>query len=254
MKSFVESFTGFFAASKFIRKNRLYYFYLVPFIFSLIVYYFLFKYVREGADSMVEWLMGKWGIDQFLTSHSEDWWGKVLNFLTGIFKFSIGIGTFFISMVIMKYILLAFLSPWFAYISEKTEKKINNQDYPFSWIQLLKDAWRGVLISIRNFAYEISINLLCFVLGIFVPILSPLLFLINLYVGAYFYGFSMMDYVCERKKLGVRDSILYIKKRKGVALGLGLAMWLLNYIPIFGLTYASVNGAVSASKIISQKE
>lgn len=195
--------------------------------------------------------MDKWGVDHFLSEHDEDWWGKILNVITSIFKFSLGIGVFFISMVVMKYILLAVMSPWFAYISEKTERVVSDKDYPFSWKQLMIDAWRGVLISFRNFFYEISINLICFVFGIFVPLLAPVLFFTNLYAGSYFYGFSMMDYVCERNKMGVKQSVQHIRKNKGVALGIGLGMWLLNYIPVFGLTYASVNGAVAASLKLS---
>jgi CysZ protein len=254
IKSFLNSFTDFFGASKFIRKNKLYYFYIIPFIVSLIVYYFLFHYVRDATDMAISYVLDIWGIERFLDVHEKDWWGKILNVLTSIFKFSLGIGAFLLSMVVMKYILLAIMSPWFAYISEKTESKINNTNYPFSWSQLLKDAWRGVLISGRNFIYEISINLGCFILGLFVPFLSPILFMVNLYAGSYFYGFSMMDYVCERKKMGVKESVLYIRQNKGVSVGIGFGMWLLNYIPIIGLTYASVNGAVSASLQLNAKQ
>ena len=247
MGSFIQSFKDFFAASKFIRKNKLYYFYLVPFLVSLLVYYFLFQWVKDGTDMGVSFLLDKWHVDSFLESHDSNWWGKALSVITSIFKFSLGIGAFFISMVIVKYILLAIMSPWFAYISERTEQILNNTSYSFSLKQILIDAWRGVKISIRNFLYEISINILCFILGVFVPVLAPLLFFTNLYAGAYFYGFSMLDYVCERNKMGVKESVHFIRKNKGVAVGIGLGMWLLNYIPIIGLTYGSVNGAVASN-------
>lgn len=247
MHSFVQSFTGFFGASKFIRKNRLYYFYLIPFFVSLISYYFLFQYTQEYTQMGLDWLTQKWGIDTFLGVHADDWWGKVLNWIKGFFRFSLTIGVFFISMIIVKYILLALLSPWFAYISEKTEKISTGKEYDTGILQILSDAWRGVLISMRNLVYELSINLFCLVLGLFVPFLSPILFGINLYAGSYFFGFSMMDYVCERKRMNVKESVHYIRKNKQSAIGIGLGMWLLNFIPIFGLTYASVNGAVAAS-------
>jgi len=254
MRSLVQSFSDFFAASKFIRKNKLYHFYIIPFLVSLVSYYFLFQYTSEYTQMGLDWLTEKWGVDSFLGAHSDDWWGKVLGWIKGFFSVSLTIGVFFISMIIVKYILLAIMSPWFAYISEKTEKIHTGKEYDSGFLQLLNDAWRGVLISLRNMTYELSINLLCLILGIVIPFLSPLLFFINLYVGSYFFGFSMMDYVSERKRLGVKESVIYIRKHKKVALGIGLGMWLLNFIPVFGLTYASVNGAVAAALTLNERE
>lgn len=242
MGSVIGSFSSFFGASKFIRKNKLYYFYLVPFVVSLVVYFFLGKYVTEYSKEGLDWLTQKYGIDAFLGSHAEDWWGKVLNWIKGFFRIGLAIGAFFVSMIIVKYILLALLSPWFAYISEKTEKIVAGTDYNTTVFQLLNDAWRGVLISIRNLIYELSVNLLVLILGLIVPVLSPLVFVINMYIGSYFFGFSMMDYVSERKQLGVKQSVNYIRRNKGIAVGIGFGMWMLNYIPVIGLTYASVNG------------
>ena len=247
MGLFIQSFSSFFGASKFIRKNKLYYFYVIPFLVSIVAYYFLFKLVSTYTHLGIDWLTDRFGIEAFIQSHETAWWGKVLKWFEWLVEIIFVLFVFLISMIINKYILLAALSPWFAYISEKTESVLVGTDYKTTLAQLLKDAWRGVLISGRNFIYEISVNLFCFVLSIFVPILAPVVFAINLYIGSYFYGFSMIDYVCERKEMGVKQSVLYIRKNKQVALGIGFGMWVLNYIPVFGLTYASVNGAVSAS-------
>lgn len=103
------------------------------------------------------------------------------------------------SVIISKYILLIILSPWLAFISEKTAQVNAGQQVVFSWAQLINDEWRGVLISMRNFIYELGINLTVLLVSLFFPLITPLAFVINLYVGAYFYGFSMMDYACKRK-------------------------------------------------------
>jgi CysZ protein len=254
MGLFIQSFSSFFGASKFIRKNKLYYFYIIPFLVSLVAYYFLFKMVSNYTQLGIDLLTDRFGIEAFIQTHETAWRGKILQWFEWLIKIILVLFAFVITMIINKYILLAVLSPWFAYISEKTENVLFGSEYKTNISQLLKDAWRGVLISGRNFVYELSINLTCFVLSIFVPVLAPIVFAINLYAGSYFYGFSMLDYVCERKTMNVKESVSYIRKNKQITLGIGLGMWLLNYIPIFGLTYASVNGAVSASLQLSESD
>lgn len=247
MGLFIRSFSQFFGASKFIRKNNLYYFYLIPFLVSVIAYYLLFQVIANYTGLGMDWLTDQLGIEAFINSHEKVWWGKVLKWFEWLIERVIILFVFLLGMIINKYILLALLSPWFAYISEKTEKVMHGTEYNTRLIQLLQDAWRGVIISMRNFVYELSINLICFFFSLFLPVLAPLLFMVNVYAGSYFFGFAMLDYVCERKRLSINESILLIRKNKRVALGIGFGMWLLNYIPVFGLTYASVNGAVASS-------
>jgi CysZ protein len=60
---------------------------------------------------------------------------------------------------------------------------------------------------------------------------SPLFYL-TFFIGFFYYGFSFMDYVNERKKRSVDDSILYIRKHRGIAIALGTVYSLLILVPV----------------------
>ena len=69
--------------------------------------------------------------------------------------------------------------------------------------------------------------------------LANLTNLIELNLSSYFYGFAFMDYSNERKKLSIKESILFIRKNKGFASGVGSLFSLCFFIPVIGGVMAS---------------
>jgi CysZ protein len=149
---------------------------------------------------------------------------------------------------LFKYLFLIIGSPLFAYLSEKTESLIEGKDFPFSFSQLLKDMVRGIRLALRNClwqtVYAVSILLLSFI-----PLVGWITPVISTFVECYYYGFSMLDYSCERHQLSPAESIAFIGKRRGLAIGNGLVFYLMHFIPIAGWilapSYAVVAGTIS---------
>ena len=148
------------------------------------------------------------------------------------------------------------MSPILAYLSEKTEKIVLGTNYPFSWLQLFKDIWRGVILATRNFFIEISSIILLFLVS-FIPIIglisSPLLFI----VSAYFYGASFLDYTCERRGLKIKDSIRFIRKNKGLAIANGSLFAFALLVPIIGVSlsgFLAIISTVAATLAVIKKE
>jgi CysZ protein len=135
----------------------------------------------------------------------------------------------------MKYIILILLSPAFALLSESVEEKITGNKYDFSFKQLIKDIGRGVMINLRNMVIEFSLIILGWLICLPMPflfvIVTPFLFL----TGWYFIGFSMLDYSCERRRMGVIESVRFIRANKGLACGIGFCYAFFMGIPFFGL-------------------
>ena len=48
------------------------------------------------------------------------------------------------------YVVVIVMSPFLAYVSEKTEKILNLNDYPFNLCQFCKDVVRGIALAVRN--------------------------------------------------------------------------------------------------------
>lgn len=152
----------------------------------------------------------------------------------------------------VKYIMLMLMSPVFALLSEKTEEKLKGSNFPFSFIQLLKDIFRGVAISLRNMILEYFFIFVCFVLCFFFP---PLIFITTpflLLLGWYFVGFALIDYSCERHKYGVGQSIRFVKENRGYACGIGLVYSFFLALPlvpgqIFGMMFGPCVSVVGAT-------
>lgn len=148
------------------------------------------------------------------------------------------------------FIVVIIMSPFLAYVSEKTECCMNGKEYPFDLIQLLKDVVRGVLLAIRNFFMEILLTILLMLISITVPVLG---FLVTGTIGtvllfcisAYYYGFSFIDYTNERRRLTVRKSVNSVKQNMGMAVGHGFIFTLLLYIPIVGPFLSAIYAVVS---------
>lgn len=145
-----------------------------------------------------------------------------------------------------KYILLTIASPILAYISEQTETALTGKVFPFSIAQLLVDLQRGLRISLRNLLRQSFITILLLIIS-FIPVVGIFSTILLIIFDSYFYGFAMLDYNYERKKLSVSDSILLIKSRPGLAVGNGLVFYGLFLVPIVGIFLGAPLSVIAAT-------
>ena len=147
---------------------------------------------------------------------------------------------------LFKYIFLIIGSPVFAYLSEKTEAIIEGKDFPFNLKQLLKDIVRGVKLAFRNVLWQTVYTVSILILS-FIPVIGWVTPLIGLLIECYYLGFSMIDYSCERNKLSTSQSIAFIGRHKGLAIGNGLVFYLMHFIPILGWILAPSYAVIAAT-------
>jgi len=88
----------------------------------------------------------------------------------------------YLFLQLTRYVMLTALSPLLSIVSEKVEKILTGNTYKFNLKQLIKDVKRALLIATRN---------------------------------------SFLDYVMERRRLTIKESIKFVRKHKGVAIALG---------------------------------
>ena len=212
-------------AFSFIRKNELSWTFLIPVALFLL----LLSVGLYSIGELTEYLTMK-----VLTNYVYD--GLVSSLLLILFRI-----LFFIVIGMWGgYIIVIIMSPFLAYISEKTEKIITGNDYPFNLSQFINDVIRGILLALRNFCMEMLISIVFFLCSFFTaamaaPFVSVILFL----VSAYFYGFSFIDYTNERRKLSVKQSVRYVGQRKAMSCGHGFIFALLLYIPVLGVALSA---------------
>jgi CysZ protein len=183
---------------------------------------------------------------------SGSWLSFVKPVLTGYFSFILTwvlkILFWFISGTFIKYMVLIFLSPLFALLSESVDTKTTGNTYAFDFLQLLKDIGRGIVISLRNMLFEYMTIALCFIATLFfaplIMITAPLL----LFLSWYFIGFTMLDYNFERHKMTIAQSVRFTRDNRGLACGIGFVYSLFMILPLFlGIMFAPLLAVVGAT-------
>jgi CysZ protein len=169
-----------------------------------------------------------------------------LKILFRILIAGIYLASFFVFFSVYKYVLLILASPLYAYISEKTESLLTGATFQFNVSQFIKDIMRGVQLSIRNFIKQMSISILLLLLS-FIPVVGLISALLFIVLDSYYYGFSMLDYSCERHQLNSTQSIAFVKKNKGLAIGNGLVFYCLFLIPVLGIIIGAPLSAMAAA-------
>ena len=110
----------------------------------------------------------------------------------------------------------------------------------------MRDIVRGILIAFRNMFIELGYLILILVLGLFIPIIGGMLGTVILFfIASYFYGFAFVDYVNERRRLTLKQSVQFIRANKGLAIGNGFIFTMAMFIPMCGTTLAGFVAIVS---------
>lgn len=240
---------AYIKAISFVFNNGLWIYFLYPFFISLLLFFGGFALVHQFSDFVRSWLMDI--VDPYIASSS--WLSYLTTALSFIVNILFAIIFYFFYSAIVKYIVLIVMSPVMALLSEKAEEIITGKKYKFNFSQLLQDILRGISIALRNMIIELSIILICFIL-VWIPVIGWLSPIFLFVVSYYFYGFSMIDYTSERRKLNVSQSVAYIRKNKGLAIGNGFIFALLFAFPIIGAIVVAVLAPVAATIAVIEVE
>ena len=196
----------------------------------------------QSSDEAVGWLTNKIGLSNWLQSQRNEW----LNFIFLMAGIMLQILLMFFYFSLFKYLFLIIGSPVFAYLSEKTESILEGKDHPFELQQFLKDVWRGSKLALRNALWQTLYTFSLLLLSLF-PIFGWIAPVIALFVECFYYGFSMLDYSLERNKLSSAQSINFIGRHRGLAIGNGLIFYLMHTVLFIGWIFAPAYAVVAAT-------
>jgi CysZ protein len=206
-------------------------------LFVVSMYFF-----GRSATNVIEYLTQVTGLQNWVQKFQNSWLGFFFTF-AGIILWLL---LMFFYFSLFKYLFLIIGSPVFAYLSEKTESIIEGREMPFSFKQLMKDAWRGIKLALRNTLWQLVYTISLLLLSL-IPVFGWVTPLIALFVECYYYGFSMLDYSCEREKLSPSQSIDFISRHKGLAIGNGMIFYLMHGAIIIGWILAPAYAVVAAT-------
>jgi CysZ protein len=258
LSEFKTGLQAFSEAMSFIRKNRLRHYFIYPLALSIL--YWLGGY--QIIDSITQWvsdsIYGRLDLEprqveegtfSFFWSILETMKGWYNDGYTAILSFVVRIMMWILLFVVGKYLLLAALSPVLALLSEKSEEILTGNRIPFNLGQFIKDVGRGVLVALRNLFAELGMLTLLWLGTFIIPILAPLTVILAFLISSFYYGFSMIDYINERDRKGLRESFQFIRNHRGLTIALGLGIAAGMAVPLIGFiiaSFVSILGAVAA--------
>ena len=242
LKDIVIAIQAYGQAHNFIRKHRLWKWIVIPGLIYLLLFCVSMYVFANSASDVIEYLSVETGLKHWVESLRSSMAGFLFT-LAGIILWLI-LMLFYFSL--FKYIWLIVGSPVFAYLSEKTEAIIEGKEYPFTMKQFLKDVARGIGIAVRNTLWQ-SVYFISLIILSFIPVIGWAVPVFALLIECYYYGFSMLDYSCERHNLTASESIYFIGNRKGLAIANGLMFYLMHLIPILGWVLAPSYAVIAAT-------
>lgn len=249
LKEIITAIDAYFRAHRFIKKHRLWKWIIIPGLIYTLLFCAGMYVFFSSSDAVISYISQFAGIEKWLQKQRSGFLSFV--FLMSEMMVRLTMVLFYFSL--FKYFFLIAGSPLFAYLSEKTEALLEGKDFPFSFRQLLKDIIRGIGLAVRNTLWQTVFTVSLLILSC-IPLAGWITPVIALFVECYYYGFSMLDYSCERHKLSPAESVLFVGKHRGLAIGNGLIFYLMHILPVIGWILAPAYAVIAATISIYYQE
>lgn len=235
VKNIILGIKEYAGAVELISKLKLWKFFIIPVLISILTAVFIgFEaYVLSdnvGAIIAEIWIWD-WGKDTF---------NAVSNFVGGIIILILG-------LIVYKHIIMALSAPFMSPVSEKIEEHLyGNLTHLHRKSSFQAQLFRGIRINVRNLIKELIVTIPILLLK-FIPIVNIFSTILLFLVQAYYAGFGNMDYTLERH-LNYKESIEFVGKHKGLAIGNGIVFMLFLLIPIIGIIVVMPLSVTAATK------
>lgn len=233
------------------------------------------SYLLALALTVAFIMIGTWAIglavDQ-LTAVYRDWagssavfpaeaeaWAKAKWWISrageSVMQFLAFLGFLWLKVKLTKYLVIAFMGPLMAWVSERVEDGFVGRSRGTSTAQVLREFIRGLRSALLLCGTEFCVGAVLFVMTLLVsmasgPIslaLSPLLLGVSFTLGAWFYGASVFDFVWERQGKGARAGFVASWHSFGKVLGVGIPFQLWMSIPVISWFAAPVIAPVTCA-------
>ncbi len=242
LKEIIIAIQSYFEAHHFIRTHRLWKWIIIPGIIYSLMFLIGMYFFWNSSNDAVTYLSRQIGLETWLQRQRSNW----LSFFFLMAGLMLRVVLVFFYFSLFKYLFLIIGSPVFAYLSEKTESILEGKDFPFNFSQLLTDIWRGVRLALRNTLWQTVYTFSLLLLSL-IPFFGWVTPVIVLFVECFYYGSSMLDYSLERHKLSYTQSVTYISRHKGLAIGNGLMFFMMHLVLIIGWVLAPAYAVIAAT-------
>ncbi|WOD45212.1 EI24 domain-containing protein [Hwangdonia lutea] len=222
IKNITSAIKAYLGAFSLISKLKLWKYFAIPILISVVTAISIGVSAYGLSDNIGYYIskiwVWKWGKETFTT---------IGNIIGGLLIIAIG-------LILYKHIIMALSAPFMSPVSEKIEAYLTGkQEHSHRNTSFFQQLWRGLRINIRNLFMEIMLTILILIISL-IPVIGWITSLLLFVVQAYYAGFGNMDYTLERH-YKYADSIKFVRKHHGLAIGNGLVFMGFLFIPVIGV-------------------
>jgi CysZ protein len=237
-KNIFKGLTSYKDSLRLINELKLWKFFLVPMAISFLFGTAIFFAAYGLSDNLGRFFAKAWVWE----------WGKET--FTSIATGLGGLVILFLGFILYKHVVMALSAPFMSPVSERIEEHL----YPQARNQVehrdttnMEQLWRGLRITLRNITYELTLTIPLLLLS-FIPVVGIFFTILAFIIQAYYAGFGNIDYTLERH-LKYKDSIHFVKRHRGIAIGIGIVFMGMLFIPVIGVILVLPFSVTAASSV-----
>jgi CysZ protein len=215
----IKSYSGTF---KIMKELKLWKYFFIPMVISLITASLIGVAAWSLSSSFGEFIATLW-----IWDFGKDTFTSISTLFSGLIILVLG-------FILYKHIVMALSAPFMSPVSEKIEAHLTGvENHDHKKTSFNEQLWRGIKINIRNLGKELLYTLPLLLLKL-IPVVNIFSAIALFLLQAYYAGFGSMDYTLERH-FNYKDSIDFVRKNRGAAIGNGIIFMLFLFIPVIGI-------------------
>ncbi|TYP97023.1 uncharacterized protein involved in cysteine biosynthesis [Tenacibaculum adriaticum] len=204
-----------------ISQLKLWKYFIIPILISVFIAITIIVLAFELSDDIGHYVANFWKWE-----FGKQTFEVISSFLSGLLIVAIG-------LILYKHIVMALSAPFMSPVSEKIEDYLRGENHQHRTTSFAEQLIRGVRINVRNLTKELMLTIPILLLSV-IPVIGVFSSVLLFLVQAYYAGFGNMDYTLERH-FKYKESVNFVKKHRGVAIGNGIIFMLLLLIPVVGI-------------------
>lgn len=221
IKNILKGISAYAGTFKLISTLKLWKYFAIPMVISFLTAVLIGFSAWGLSDDLGNFIsriwFWEWGAETFRI---------ISNFIGGLIIIALG-------LMLYRHIIMALSAPFMSPVSEKIESHFYGTNHNHRNTTNAAQLWRGVRINVRNLSLELMFTLPIILIG-FIPVLGIVSTVLLFLVQSYYAGFGNMDYTLERH-FKYSESIDFVRKNRGLAIGNGIVFMLMLLIPVIGI-------------------
>ncbi|WP_299433875.1 EI24 domain-containing protein [uncultured Aquimarina sp.] len=246
IKNIINGIKAYFGGFALISKLGLWKYFAVPILISFLTGILFMISAWFLSDPLGSFIAKAW---------VWDWGSETFAVISKYFSILLILA---IGLVLYKHIIMALSAPFMSPVSEKVEAHLlgdQHQDHQHRNTSFREQLMRGIRINVRNLFRELLFIIPLLILSL-IPVIGIVATILMFAIQAYYVGFGNMDYTMERH-FKYKESVQFVRKHRGTAIGNGIVFMLVLLIPIIGFIIVLPISVVAAStetvRILNEK-